>query len=221
MEIGARGREGETQWSAALYRTDLSDDIQFVSSGGAINAGYFQNVGKTRRQGVELAVGSSWGPVAIVARYSAIAATYRTPFVEHSPANSSADAAGDITVRAGDRSRASCAGAARAAGRQRRRQALAWRRLAGEQRHRLRGDENNRTCTASPGYVCSISTAAGGWQGTSRCSPHQQRFRSPIQQLRRPGQQRLCQPGAHFRSGNRSPSPSSASGRRGAWLGVR
>ena len=103
MEIGARGREGETQWSAALYRTDLSDDIQFVSSGGAINAGYFQNVGKTRRQGVELAAGTSWGPVAIVARYSAIAATYRTPFVEHSPANSSADAAGDITVRAGDR----------------------------------------------------------------------------------------------------------------------
>jgi len=103
MEIGARGREGESYWSAALYRTDLSDDIQFVSSGGAINTGYFQNVGDTRRQGVELTAGTSWGPVAIVARYSAIGATYRTPFVEHSPANSSASAAGDISVRAGDR----------------------------------------------------------------------------------------------------------------------
>jgi len=103
MEIGARGREGQAHWSAALYRTDLSDDIQFISSGGAINTGYFQNVGKTRRQGVELSAGTSWGPVAIVARYSAIAATYRTPFEEHSPANSSANAAGDISVRAGDR----------------------------------------------------------------------------------------------------------------------
>jgi outer membrane receptor protein involved in Fe transport len=103
MEVGARGRDGETHWSAALYRTDLSDDLQFVSSGGAVNAGYFQNVGKTRRQGVELTAGTAWGPVAIVARYSAIAATYRTPFTEHSPANSSADAAGDIAVRAGDR----------------------------------------------------------------------------------------------------------------------
>ena len=103
MEIGARGREGEAYWSAALYRTDLSDDLQFISSGGAVNAGYFQNVGKTRRQGVELSAGTSWGPVAIVARYSAIAATYRTPFEEHSPANSSANAAGDITVGAGDR----------------------------------------------------------------------------------------------------------------------
>jgi outer membrane receptor protein involved in Fe transport len=103
MEIGARGREAQAHWSAALYRTDLSDDIQFVSSGGAINTGYFQNVGKTRRQGVELSAGTSWGPVAIVARYSAIAATYRTPFEEHSPANSSANAAGDIAVRAGDR----------------------------------------------------------------------------------------------------------------------
>ena len=103
IELGARGRDGETHWSAALYRTDLTDDIQFVSSGGAINAGYFQNVGNTRRQGIELTAGTTWGPVAVVARYSAIAATYRTPFQEHSPANSSADAGGDIGVRAGDR----------------------------------------------------------------------------------------------------------------------
>ena len=103
LEIGARGRDGDAHWSVALYRTDLSDDLQFVSSGGAVNAGYFQNVGKTRRQGVELTAGAAWGPVTIVARYSAIAATYRTPFTEHSPANSSADAAGDIAVRAGDR----------------------------------------------------------------------------------------------------------------------
>jgi len=102
IEIGARGKRGDTSWSAAIYRTDLSDDIQFVSSGGAINAGFFQNVGKTRRQGLELTVGTKWGPFGVTARYSLIDATYRTGFVSHSPANSSADANGDIAVESGD-----------------------------------------------------------------------------------------------------------------------
>jgi iron complex outermembrane receptor protein len=103
IEIGMRGKEGDTTWSAAVYRTDLLDDLQFVSSGGAINAGFFHNVGKTRRQGIELSAGSAWGPVKLVARYSAIDATYRTGFTEHSPANSSADAGGDIAVARGNR----------------------------------------------------------------------------------------------------------------------
>ena len=35
-----------------MFRTELRDDIQFISSGGgATSAGYFQNVGNTRRQG--------------------------------------------------------------------------------------------------------------------------------------------------------------------------
>jgi len=103
IEFGARGKRGETSWSASIYRTDLLDDIQFISSGGAINAGFFRNVGKTRRQGIELTAGTKWGPLGLVARYSAIDATFRTGFVEHSPANSSADAAGDIAVASGDR----------------------------------------------------------------------------------------------------------------------
>jgi outer membrane receptor protein involved in Fe transport len=41
--------------------------------------------------------------VSIVARYSFTDATYRAGFVEHSPNNSTADAAGDIVVRAGNR----------------------------------------------------------------------------------------------------------------------
>src|SRR5262249_5053105 len=103
FELGARGRRGALAWSAAAYRTDLLDDIQFVSSGGGINAGFFQNVGRTRRQGVELTAGGKWGAVGLVARYGLLDATYRAGFVEHSPANSSADANGDIDVRSGDR----------------------------------------------------------------------------------------------------------------------
>jgi len=104
VEIGARGKSGDSSWSAAVYRTDLSDDIQFVSSGGsAINAGFFQNVGKTQRQGLEVTGATRWGRLGVVARYSLIDARFKTGFVENSPANSAADANGDIVVGSGSR----------------------------------------------------------------------------------------------------------------------
>ncbi len=103
LELGARGKSDDFSWSAAVYRTDLSDDIQFIGSEGAINAGYFQNVGKTRRQGLELNAGRRWGPFNAVARYSVIDATYRTGFIENSPSNSTANATGDIQVERGNR----------------------------------------------------------------------------------------------------------------------
>jgi iron complex outermembrane receptor protein len=106
FEVGARGKlGGETKWSAALFRTDLRDDLQFISSTGvAVNAGYFQNVGTTRRQGLELGASTRLGSaLAFSMRYDWIDATYRTGFVENSPANSSADANGAIVVQHGSR----------------------------------------------------------------------------------------------------------------------
>ena len=105
FEAGVRGRVGASGfYSAAVYRTDLSNDIQFIGAGsGAVNAGYFQNVGKTRRQGVELTGGGTVGEVQLSARYSLLDATFQTGFVESSPNNSSADAAGLIVVKPGDR----------------------------------------------------------------------------------------------------------------------
>ncbi len=105
IEAGARGRWGQdTRWSAAIFRTDLHDDLQFVSSNGvAANAGYFQNVGVTRRQGLELGGSTRLGPVSLTLHYSFIDASYRTGFIENSPSNSTADANGAIAVRSGDR----------------------------------------------------------------------------------------------------------------------
>jgi outer membrane receptor protein involved in Fe transport len=104
FEAGLRGTwAGLLTWSAALYRTDLHDDIQFISSGGAAtNAGYFQNVGKTRRQGLELGATGRWGGLEVGARYSYIDATFETSFAENSPGNSSADENGTIQVNPGD-----------------------------------------------------------------------------------------------------------------------
>ncbi|WP_188689278.1 TonB-dependent receptor [Silvimonas amylolytica] len=103
-ETGARGHYGSnTTWSIALYRTDLDNDIGFVSSGGtAINSGYFQNIGKTRRQGLELAGSTTVGPFSFNAAYSYIDATYLSSFTENSPSNSSADANGAIQVNSGN-----------------------------------------------------------------------------------------------------------------------
>ncbi|HEY6722190.1 MAG TPA: TonB-dependent receptor, partial [Burkholderiales bacterium] len=105
VETGLRGKLApDTPWSAAIYHTELSDDIQFISSGGAaVNAGFFQNVGNTRREGVELALGTQWNALTASARYSYVDATYESSFVENSPNNSTADANGAIQVRPGDR----------------------------------------------------------------------------------------------------------------------
>ena len=105
IEAGARGRSGnDTSWSAAAYRTDLDDDIQFIASGqGAINAGYFQNVGKTRREGIEVGASARFSDLTLNVRYSHTDATFRSTFGAASPNNSTADATGAIVVRSGNR----------------------------------------------------------------------------------------------------------------------
>lgn len=102
FEAGMRGRIGAaTTWSAAAYRTTLTDDIQFISS-PASTQGYFRNVGDTRRQGIELAGRTRFGPLGVGLSYSYVDATYRSSWTEHSPANSAADANGNVAVKPGD-----------------------------------------------------------------------------------------------------------------------
>ena len=105
VEVGARGTLGKlTRWSASVYRTRLENDIEFISSGaGATNAGYFANVGNTRRQGVELGLETQLQPVTLTVRYTFLDATFQSAFSESSPANSSADADGIIQVAPGNR----------------------------------------------------------------------------------------------------------------------
>jgi len=103
FELGARSHGPGWQWSAALYESLLSNDIEFISSQpGAADAGYYANVGSTRRAGLELAGKMQRGPASLSVRYSLIDATFRTAFSESSPFNSSAGAAGAIRVSPGD-----------------------------------------------------------------------------------------------------------------------
>ncbi len=110
VEIGGRGSVSDAvHWSLALFHTELRDDIQFISSGGgATSAGYFQNVGQTRRQGVEVGLQGRVDALTLALHYSLVDATFRTPLVLNSPNNSTAAAiscadCADIQVRPGDR----------------------------------------------------------------------------------------------------------------------
>ena len=105
IEAGARGKLNQAfGWSAAIYNTDLDDDIQFISAGGAaINAGYFDNIGKTRRRGLELGGSYAAGNLTLLANYAYVSATYESAFTINSPNNSTADGNGDIQVTPGNK----------------------------------------------------------------------------------------------------------------------
>ncbi|MBI1394828.1 MAG: TonB-dependent receptor [Betaproteobacteria bacterium] len=88
-EVGTRASVSNFGLSLAVFRTDLRDDIQFVSS-QSTTLGYFANVGNTRRQGVELSANTHVGRLALSASYTYLNATFETPFILNSPNNSSA-----------------------------------------------------------------------------------------------------------------------------------
>ena len=103
FEGGFRGKFGnDIRWAAGAYRTTNYYDLQFIAS-GTTGAGYFDNVGKTRRQGLDFGVSGSTGDFNWSAGYSYIRATYEDDFNLASEANSTRDATtGEIHVSRGD-----------------------------------------------------------------------------------------------------------------------
>jgi outer membrane receptor protein involved in Fe transport len=107
-EAGFRGKfsrllNATVEWNAGLFQTENHDDIIFQSSGLLTNQGYFDNVGQTRRRGIELGLNSQWEPVKLGVNYTLLDATFRAPFEASSPNNPGADADGKIYVGKGDR----------------------------------------------------------------------------------------------------------------------
>lgn len=104
-ETGLRGRlgvaTGTLTWNAGLFHTDVRDDIYGVAT--SLSTGYFQNIGGTRRQGVELGLRYAATGFTAYASYSYIDASFRSAFALASPSNPFRDAGGDIQVRPGDR----------------------------------------------------------------------------------------------------------------------
>jgi iron complex outermembrane receptor protein len=108
FEAGLRGAIGENgilpgsvTWNAALFRTDVDDDIYGVAT--SLSTGYFQNIGGTRRQGAELGLRYRDGGLSAFLSYSFVDATFRSALTVPSPSNPYQDANGNIQVAPGDR----------------------------------------------------------------------------------------------------------------------
>jgi iron complex outermembrane recepter protein len=102
-EGGIRGRRSGIAWNASLFTTGTRDDIMFISSGPRTNTGHFQNVGDTRRRGIEM------GATGVAARstrwgvgYSYLRARFETPLTLSGP-NHPDEQDGEIDVETGSR----------------------------------------------------------------------------------------------------------------------
>jgi iron complex outermembrane recepter protein len=107
-ELGLRGKipdvagaRGEMSWNFSVFRTLLKDDIYGIST--SIAQGFFQNIGDTRRQGVEAAVNYRTQSWSAYANYSFVQATFRSPLLMPSPSSPFQDDNGNIQVVPGDR----------------------------------------------------------------------------------------------------------------------
>jgi len=106
-ELGLRGKSpiapgsgAEVAWNLSVFRTLLKDDIFGIAT--SVSQGFFQNIGDTRRQGVEAGVNYRAESWSAYANYSFVQATFRSPLTVPSPSNPYQDALGDIQVEPGD-----------------------------------------------------------------------------------------------------------------------
>ena len=107
-ELGLRGRvpdatgpEGAISWNVSIFRTLLKDDIFGVAT--SVSQGFFQNIGDTRRQGVEAGINYRAAAWSASLNYSFVQAEFRSPLLVPSPSNPYQNALGDIQVEPGDR----------------------------------------------------------------------------------------------------------------------
>jgi iron complex outermembrane receptor protein len=112
FELGVRGRltrpSVTLSYNVAAFQTTNDHDIIFISAGPVTNQGYFDNVGQTRRQGVEAGLfgrgrlGTRGGRLEGSLHYTWLDATFQTAFSAQS-ANHPDAVAGAINVPAGAR----------------------------------------------------------------------------------------------------------------------
>lgn len=86
IEFGGRGKLGKsTYWSASVYDSRLSNDIQFIATSNAY--GYFANVGKTERRGIELGASTKIDKLSLSANFGYVDAIYKSAFTTASGQN--------------------------------------------------------------------------------------------------------------------------------------
>ena len=103
-EFGTRGLLTESvRWNAGVYQAMNHDDIQFTAAGSSNGAGYYKNVGRTKRQGIDMGLAGNVDKFKWNASYSYVRATYDSDVSFVSSSNSSEDANSMIYAKPGDR----------------------------------------------------------------------------------------------------------------------
>ena len=106
LEIGLRGRlaaagtSDQLTWNASVFRTVLEDDIYGIAT--SVSQGFFQNIGDTRREGVELGLNYHSQYWSSYFNYSLVRAQFLTAMTLNSPSNPYQDENQDIQVEPGD-----------------------------------------------------------------------------------------------------------------------
>ena len=92
-EGGIRGKLTESlKWNASIYRTMNHDDIHFINSSTNSGAlGYFDNIGRTKRQGYDLGLAGTIDKFFFRAGYSFISAKYDSDIQLLNEVNSASD----------------------------------------------------------------------------------------------------------------------------------
>lgn len=87
VELGIRGTSGRAlRWHLGAFRTVNDNDILFQTTGGAqANVGFFDNVGDTRRAGIEFSLSQRLTRLSWFFEYSLIEATFEDSFIVNSP----------------------------------------------------------------------------------------------------------------------------------------
>jgi len=104
-DFGLRGKlPYDMKWSASLYEAINHNDIQFQFSNLNTNSssGFFHNVGRTKRQGLDLSLAGNINKLAWNASYSYIKATYDSSFEIAGEPNSSRGGDDQITITKGN-----------------------------------------------------------------------------------------------------------------------
>ena len=88
---GLRGKllNDNINYSLSGYRSINNNDIQFVSNGAAAGLGYFKNIDKTQRLGIDAVLSGKFEKLQWMTGYSYVEATYETEFMTASDHNSS------------------------------------------------------------------------------------------------------------------------------------
>lgn len=79
FEVGGQVVRGPAILNASVFRTNVRDDISFIQSETAVFEGFFDNIGTTRREGIELAVQViPTAELSLYGNYAYTRATFRT-----------------------------------------------------------------------------------------------------------------------------------------------